>query len=106
MDQSCTKMNIYVIDDDQLGIDLQYLPNIPIPSESDNTDDIQRHRRSRNSLNPNTFDSPPTKLSNNWPPISRDNWIKVMVVADGPMLKYHGENLERYILTLMQTVNS
>ena len=86
-------------------IDLQYLPNIPISSESYNIDDIQRHRRSRNSLNPNTFDSPPTKSSNNWPPISRDNWIKVMVVADGPMLKYHGEKLERYILTLMQTVN-
>ena len=41
-----------------------------------------------------------------WPPISKDNWIKVMVVADGPMLKYHGKKLERYILTLMQTVNS
>ena len=40
-----------------------------------------------------------------WPPISKDNWIKVMVVADGPMLKYHGKKLERYILTLMQTVN-
>ena len=40
------------------------------------------------------------------PPISKDNWIKVMVVADGPMLKYHGKKLERYILTLMQTVNS
>ena len=87
-------------------IDLQYLPNIPISSESYNTDNIQRHRRSRNSLNSNTLDYPPTTLSNNWPPISRDNWIKVMVVADGPMLKYHGENLERYILTLMQTVNS
>ena len=87
-------------------IDLQYLPNIPISSESYNINDIQRHRRSRNSLNPSAFDSPPAKSSNNWPPISRDNWIKVMVVADGPMLKYHGENLERYILTLMQTVNS
>ena len=87
-------------------IDLQYLPNIPISSKSYNTNDIQRHRRSRNSLNPSAFDSPPAKSSNNWPPISRDNWIKVMVVADGPMLKYHGENLERYILTLMQTVNS
>ena len=86
-------------------IDLQYLPNIPISSESYNINDIQRHRRSRNSLNPKAFGLASTKLSNDWPPTSRDNWIKVMVVADGPMLKYHGEKLERYILTLMQTVN-
>ena len=86
-------------------IDLQYLPNIPISSESYNINDIQRHRRSRNSLNPSPFGLTSTKLSNDWPPISKDNWIKVMVVADGPMLKYHGEKLERYILTLMQTVN-
>ena len=97
--------NIYLIDHDRPSIDLQYLPNIPITLESDNIENIQRHRRSRNSLNPGVFGLTSTKLSNNWPPISRDNWIKVMVVADGPMLKYHGEKLERYILTLMQTVN-
>ena len=97
--------NIYLIDHDRPSIDLQYLPNRPITLESDNNENIQRHRRSRNSLNPSVFGLTSTKLSNNWPPISRDNWIKVMVVADGPMLKYHGEKLERYILTLMQTVN-
>jgi hypothetical protein len=27
-------------------------------------------------------------------------------VADGPMLKYHGDKLEQYILTLMQIVRN
>ena len=27
-----------------------------------------------------------------------------MVVADGPMVKYHGDNLKQYILTLMNIV--
>ena len=66
--------------------------------------DIRRDRRSRNSLN-HINGTVSTKEYDVWPPISKDNWIKVMVVADGPMLKYHGKKLERYILTLMQTVD-
>jgi hypothetical protein len=30
----------------------------------------------------------------------------VLVVADVPMLKYHGDNMKQYILTLMQIVSS
>ena len=29
-----------------------------------------------------------------WPPKSRENWMEVMVVADGKMLSYHGDHLE------------
>ena len=39
-----------------------------------------------------------------WPPQSKDNWVEVMVVADGPMVKYHGDKVEQYILTLMKIV--
>ena len=85
--------------------DLTFLPSLPItlPSPSN---DIRRKKRSQNSLNP-VRTSSPTKIFNSdvWPPVSRDNWMKVVVVADGPMLKYHGDKLERYILTLMQTVS-
>ena len=41
-----------------------------------------------------------------WPPRANDNWLEVLVVADGPMLKYHGQKLEQYILTLMQIVRN
>ncbi len=41
-----------------------------------------------------------------WPPKANDNWMEIMVVADGPMLKYHGDKLEQYILTLMQIVRN
>ena len=83
-------------------LDLKHLPPLPTISQSYNND-IRRDRRSRNSLNKIGYSS--VKQSEVWPPISRDNWIKIMVVADGPMLKYHGGKLERYILTLMQTVS-
>ena len=29
-----------------------------------------------------------------WPPKSRENWMEVMVVADGKMVSYHGDHLE------------
>jgi hypothetical protein len=83
-------------------MDLKNLPALPTISPSFNND-IRRDRRSRNSLNHITAYT--LKQSEVWPPMSKDNWIKVMVVADGPMLKYHGDKLERYILTLMQTVS-
>ena len=40
-----------------------------------------------------------------WPPKSNENWLEIMVVADGPMVKYHGDKLQNYILTLMQIVS-
>ena len=94
------------LDNELLTIDLTSLPPLPsqtIPKTIKNKD-IRRDRRSRNSLNHMNSQSTVNE-SEVWPPISKDNWIKVMVVADGPMLKYHGKKLERYILTLMQTVN-
>ena len=41
-----------------------------------------------------------------WPPKANENWMEIMVVADGPMVQYHGDKLEQYILTLMQIVSS
>ena len=32
--------------------------------------------------------------------------MEVMVVADGPMVKYHGNKLRQYILTLMNIVSA
>jgi hypothetical protein len=40
-----------------------------------------------------------------WPPKANENWMEIMVVADGPMVQYHGDKLEQYILTLMQIVS-
>ena len=40
-----------------------------------------------------------------WPPKSNENWLEILVVADGPMVKYHGDKLQNYILTLMQIVS-
>ena len=45
----------------------------------------------------------PTSIS--WPPRSIENWIEVLVVVDGPMVKYHGKRIRHYVLTLMQIVS-
>ena len=92
---------IFNTDTHESSVDLNYLPPLPLSSQFFN-DDVRRDRRSRNSLIHKITST--GNASDVWPPASRDNWIKVMVVADGPMLKYHGDKLERYILTLMQTV--
>ena len=99
--------NILITGTQESSIDLSYLPPIPLVPQSSNND-LRRNRRSRNSLYqiPSSNDLHKHVLrKDTWPSVSRDNWVKVMVVADGPMLKYHGDKLERYILTLMQTVN-
>ena len=44
-------------------------------------------------------------IGDSWPPPSRDNWVEVMVVVDGTMLKYHGKSVQHYVLTLMQIVS-
>ena len=43
--------------------------------------------------------------SKSWPPRSMENWIEVLVVVDGPMVKYHGKRIRHYVLTLMQIVS-
>ena len=43
-------------------------------------------------------------LGNSWPPPSRANWVEVLVVVDGPMVKYHGKNVRHYVLSLMKIV--
>ena len=43
--------------------------------------------------------------SKSWPPRSVENWIEVLVVVDGPMVKYHGKRIRHYVLTLMQIVS-
>jgi hypothetical protein len=45
-----------------------------------------------------------TYNTSTWPPQSKRNWVEVMVVADGPMVEYHGDNLKQYILTLLNIV--
>ena len=108
----CTTMYYHmctlITDTQKSSIDLNYLPPIPLILQSSHND-LRRKRRSRNSIHhpqsSNDFHEKIILGKDNWPPVSRDNWVKVMVVADGPMLKYHGDKLERYILTLMQTVN-
>ena len=40
------------------------------------------------------------RSANSW-----DHYVEVMVVADVKMLRYHGHNLENYVLTLFSTVN-
>ena len=37
--------------------------------------------------------------------VSMKNYVEVMVAADYQMSKYHGENLQHYILTLMSIVS-
>lgn len=37
--------------------------------------------------------------------VSMKNYVEVMVVADYEMLKFHGDNLQHYILTLMSIVS-
>ena len=44
-------------------------------------------------------------IGDSWPPPSRDNWVEVMVVVDGTILKYHGNSVRHYVLTLMQIVS-
>ena len=44
-------------------------------------------------------------IGDSWPPPSRDNWVEVMVVVDGTMVKYHGKSVQHYVLTLMQIVS-
>ena len=35
----------------------------------------------------------------------RENWVEVLVVVDGPMVRYHGEAVRHYVLTLMHIVS-
>ena len=44
------------------------------------------------------------QIGGNWPPQSRENWLEVLVVVDGPMVKYHGSKVRHYVLTLMRMV--
>ena len=44
-------------------------------------------------------------LGDRWPPPSHDNWVEVVVVVDGPMVKYHGKNVRHYVLSLMKIVS-
>ena len=44
------------------------------------------------------------QIGGNWPPKSRENWLEVLVVVDGPMVKYHGSKVRHYVLTLMRMV--
>ena len=44
------------------------------------------------------------QIGGNWPPQSRENWLEVLVVVDGPMVKYHGTKVRHYVLTLMRMV--
>ncbi len=60
-------------------------------------------RSSRLPRSPYSSSLPPP--SRTWPPQSKDNWIEVMVVADGPMVAYHGRRLREYILSLMKIVS-
>jgi len=43
--------------------------------------------------------------STSWPPRSVENWVEVMLVVDGPMVKYHGSGVRHYVLTLMHIVS-
>ena len=44
-------------------------------------------------------------LGDVWPPKSVENWIEVVVVVDGPMVRYHGSKVRHYVLTLMRMVS-
>jgi len=37
--------------------------------------------------------------------VSHERFVEVLVVADGKMVAYHGDNLVHYILTLMSVVS-
>ncbi len=37
--------------------------------------------------------------------LSQERFVEVLVVADGKMVSYHGDNLVHYILTLMSVVS-
>ena len=41
-----------------------------------------------------------------WPPAAEESWVEVMLVVDGPMVKYHGAGVRHYVLTLMHIVSS
>ena len=41
-----------------------------------------------------------------WPPRAKSSWVEVMVVVDGPMVKYHSSTgVRHYVLTLMHIVS-
>ena len=44
-------------------------------------------------------------IGHSWPPASQESWVEVLVVVDGPMVKYHGKSVRHYVLTLMQIVS-
>jgi hypothetical protein len=35
----------------------------------------------------------------------RESWVEVLLVVDGPMVRYHGEGVRHYVLTLMHIVS-
>ncbi len=37
--------------------------------------------------------------------VSQERFVEILVVADGKMVSYHGDNLVHYILTLMSVVS-
>lgn len=37
--------------------------------------------------------------------VSHERFVEILVVADGKMVSYHGDNLVHYILTLMSVVS-
>lgn len=37
--------------------------------------------------------------------VSQERFVEILVVADGKMVAYHGDNLLHYILTLMSVVS-
>lgn len=68
--------------------------------ELDSQIDLNNHRARRSFRNHR-----PQLQSLIWPPKSIENWVEVLVVADGPMVQYHGSNVESYIYTLMDIVS-
>ena len=62
---------------------------------SDSGSDSDRAERQRRSVK---------QIGGDWPAKSRENWIEVLVVVDGPMVKYHGNKVRHYVLTLMRMV--
>ena len=56
--------------------------------------DIQRTRRSAAaSTDALVVGGERSFRQGSWPPKSMDNWLEVMVVADGKMVTYHGDHL-------------
>ncbi|TRY74484.1 hypothetical protein TCAL_01321, partial [Tigriopus californicus] len=66
--------------------------------ELDSQIDLNNQRARRSSVN---FEPTPQP----WTLTSKKNWVEVLVVADGPMVQYHGANVESYIHTLMDMVS-